>query len=93
MRNPRRFRTFAGSSHRDATMNGGEASMEHRESSVRDARRAWESRAESIESITTCRCGHTLKEHAADGCTARDCLCEEIRDNAVQAEVEALDEL
>jgi len=47
---------------------------------------------ESVISIATCSCGHTLEEHA-QGCTVADCACVTIRDQIVEGEVEAVDEL
>ncbi len=47
---------------------------------------------ETVISIATCRCGHTLEEHG-QGCTVADCTCETIHDQVVEGEVEAVDEL
>jgi hypothetical protein len=48
---------------------------------------------EMAEAITTCACGHTLAEHDEDGCAVGGCECELERDEAVEAEVRAVDDL
>jgi hypothetical protein len=67
--------------------------MEHQGSTEPDALTAWDRRVEFVEPIATCRCGHTMNEHAGDSCTVGNCECRQTRDDAIDAEVEAVDEL
>lgn len=46
-----------------------------------------------ITSVATCVCGHTLERHSTAGCSDEDCVCDEPRNESVEAEVRAVDEM